>query len=279
MDEQALLQALQSGHVAAAGLDVFEQEPPTNTALIQHDRVVCTPHLGASTKEAQNNVAKEIALQFLDIVDGKSVPGVVNAPLLSETLKHENLIWILLGRSLGKLVATNQQATLKSFQVAIKGTAASKQAKLIKESVLLGVLSILTNSPSVSIIAAPSLAASLGIDSSFTVEDGPCCTSTVTVKTNNGSTFTGRAQGFRAYLTSVNGHHFEPSVAFQNTLTLFQVDPSVSQAQVLSTLANLTNLESITKAKDNETLWAVHSHGELGSLASIKPVYINQVSF
>lgn len=78
VNENDLLQALQDGHVAGAGLDVFLEEPPQNTQLIQHPKVVCTPHLGASTKEAQNNVAKEIALQFLDIIDGKSVPGVVS---------------------------------------------------------------------------------------------------------------------------------------------------------------------------------------------------------
>lgn len=78
VDENALLSALQSGQVAGAGLDVYVEEPPKNTQLIGHPKVVCTPHLGASTKEAQNNVAKEIALQFLDIMAGKSVPGVVS---------------------------------------------------------------------------------------------------------------------------------------------------------------------------------------------------------
>lgn len=77
VNENDLLDALKSGQCAGAGLDVFQEEPPTNTDLIKHPLVVCTPHLGASTKEAQINVAKEIAEQFIEIINGKSVPGVV----------------------------------------------------------------------------------------------------------------------------------------------------------------------------------------------------------
>ena len=83
IDEDALLRALQSGHVGGAGLDVFEEEPPKRNQLLSHPKVICTPHLGASTKEAQKNVAKEIALQFLDIIDGKPVPGVVSSIKIS----------------------------------------------------------------------------------------------------------------------------------------------------------------------------------------------------
>lgn len=76
VDENALLEALQNGQCGGAGLDVFSEEPPKSPhilQLIKHPKVVCTPHLGASTKEAQKNVATEIALQFLDIIDRKKV--------------------------------------------------------------------------------------------------------------------------------------------------------------------------------------------------------------
>jgi len=84
IDEEALLRALQSGHVGGAGLDVYEEEPPKRNQLLSHPKVICTPHLGASTAEAQINVAKEIALQFLDLIDGKSVPGIVNPSVLKK---------------------------------------------------------------------------------------------------------------------------------------------------------------------------------------------------
>lgn len=84
VDEKALLAALESGQCGGAGLDVFEQEPSQFKELLQHPKVICTPHLGASTVEAQIKVAEEISLQILSLMDDpkKSVPGAVNAHLL-----------------------------------------------------------------------------------------------------------------------------------------------------------------------------------------------------
>jgi D-3-phosphoglycerate dehydrogenase len=77
VDEEALLDALESGTIAGAGLDVFEQEPPRNLALPRHPRVVATPHLGASTREAQDRVGAEIAGKILDyLTTGKIVDAV-----------------------------------------------------------------------------------------------------------------------------------------------------------------------------------------------------------
>lgn len=83
IDEEALLQALQSGVCGGAALDVFEEEPPKNSSLLQNSKLLCTPHLGASTREAQSKVAEEISLQFLDLIAGKSVLGAVNAKQLA----------------------------------------------------------------------------------------------------------------------------------------------------------------------------------------------------
>ena len=73
IDEAALLKALESGHVAGAALDVFTSEPPREhlKPLIAHPNLVCTPHLGASTDEAQINVARDIAVQMCDVFDQK----------------------------------------------------------------------------------------------------------------------------------------------------------------------------------------------------------------
>ncbi|XP_053213259.1 D-3-phosphoglycerate dehydrogenase-like [Panonychus citri] len=85
VSETALVEALNSGQAGGAGLDVFEEEPCKFTELLQHPKVICTPHLGASTKEAQIKVAEEISLQFLTLMDGDSlaVPGAVNANQIS----------------------------------------------------------------------------------------------------------------------------------------------------------------------------------------------------
>uniref|UniRef100_A0A2I3HMR9 D-3-phosphoglycerate dehydrogenase n=1 Tax=Nomascus leucogenys TaxID=61853 RepID=A0A2I3HMR9_NOMLE len=77
VDEGALLRALQSGQCAGAALDVFTEEPPRDRALVDHENVISCPHLGASTKEAQSRCGEEIAVQFVDMVKGKSLMGVV----------------------------------------------------------------------------------------------------------------------------------------------------------------------------------------------------------
>ncbi len=84
VDEQALLDALNAGKVAGAALDVFSKEPPPpNHPLIGHERVICTPHLGASTDEAQEKVAVELAEQFIAFFAHKEVKNAVNLPPLS----------------------------------------------------------------------------------------------------------------------------------------------------------------------------------------------------
>uniref|UniRef100_A0A2K5C6H1 D-3-phosphoglycerate dehydrogenase n=1 Tax=Aotus nancymaae TaxID=37293 RepID=A0A2K5C6H1_AOTNA len=77
VDEGALLRALQSGQCAGAALDVFTEEPPRDRTLVDHENVISCPHLGASTKEAQSRCGEEIAVQFVDMVKGKSLTGVV----------------------------------------------------------------------------------------------------------------------------------------------------------------------------------------------------------
>ena len=80
IEEKALVEAIKSGHVAGAALDVFEQEPTTNKELVGLPQVVVTPHLGASTEEAQRNVAREIAISVRDFLLGKGVRNAVNVP-------------------------------------------------------------------------------------------------------------------------------------------------------------------------------------------------------
>ncbi len=77
INEKDLLWALNEEIVAAAGIDVYEKEPPVDLALIKHPKVMCTPHLGASTVEAQENVGKQIAQQFVDMFAGKEIQNVV----------------------------------------------------------------------------------------------------------------------------------------------------------------------------------------------------------
>lgn len=107
IDEEALLDALVGGRCAGAALDVFAQEPPkegsTSWRLIQHPRVVCTPHLGASTTEAQERVAREIAEQLIDLIRGRQAVGIANAPTLARSMMDQNKPWMQLAQALGHL--------------------------------------------------------------------------------------------------------------------------------------------------------------------------------
>ena len=83
VDEAALLAALESGHVAGAGLDVFEAEPPTDPRLVQHPGVIATPHIAGSTEEAQKVVGTRIAEQLRDYLTSGAVKNAVNMPSIS----------------------------------------------------------------------------------------------------------------------------------------------------------------------------------------------------
>ena len=78
IDEEALVKAVESGQCAGAALDVFCMEPPTNSRLLTSERIICTPHLGASTAEAQKKVASEIAQLFVAMAEGKQIDAIVS---------------------------------------------------------------------------------------------------------------------------------------------------------------------------------------------------------
>lgn len=105
VDEAALLDALNSGQVAGAALDVFASEPPAfPNPLIDHPNVVSTPHIAASTEEAQQRVALDIAVQIADFLEGKGARGVVNAAGLESSLESDALPMMRVAERLGALM-------------------------------------------------------------------------------------------------------------------------------------------------------------------------------
>lgn len=121
IDERALTAAIQSGHVAGAAIDVFEQEPPVYTDIIQLPQVVVTPHLAASTEEAQKNVAREIALSVRDFLQGKGIRNAVNVPSVdAETLKLIDPYLKLIER-LGMLQGQLIDGAIKEVQLKFVG--------------------------------------------------------------------------------------------------------------------------------------------------------------
>ncbi|XP_020287399.1 uncharacterized protein LOC109856485 [Pseudomyrmex gracilis] len=169
VDEEALLNSLKSGHCGGAALDVFVEEPPKNPItleLIKHPKVIATPHLGASTAEAQQRVAVEIAQQFLAL-SGKSteytVTGIVNAPVLSAAMTNENEPWIELSKKLGQLAGRFLKGELHTIIHSQTVGRNMQDKQFIHTAVLVGILTGQTKN-GLNLVNAPTLAQEIGVE-------------------------------------------------------------------------------------------------------------------
>jgi len=161
VDEAALAAAVQSGVVAGAALDVFAKEPTTSSPLFQLDAVVVTPHLGASTSEAQDKAGETIAEQVLLALDGELVPYAVNvsATEASETVRP----FLPLAERLGRIFASLNDGVPADLQVTYLGRLADYDTRILSLAVLKGLLGAASDEP-VSYVNAPTLAAERGIE-------------------------------------------------------------------------------------------------------------------
>ena len=150
IDEEALLGALDSGHVAGAALDVFTQEPPPPGAkLVGHDRVICTPHLGASTDEAQERVALEVAEQIVAFAERGEVRNAVNAPGVRPKLVPRVAPWIDLGQKLGGLLAQllPRGVGIDEVEIETTGEIADLAGDTVGSAALTGLLGSFSDGP------------------------------------------------------------------------------------------------------------------------------------
>ena len=140
IDEAALYNALKSGKVAGASLDVFEKEPPFESPLLELDNVIVTPHLGASTEEAQINVSVVVAEQVIDTLRGKGVRNAVNIPAISPELLKEIRPYINLAERLGKLQSQIADGRISEVNVEYSGAINDNSITALTLSVLKGLL-------------------------------------------------------------------------------------------------------------------------------------------
>jgi D-3-phosphoglycerate dehydrogenase / 2-oxoglutarate reductase len=148
--EADLLAALESGHVAGAAIDVWSEEPPESSVvrrLIQHPRVVVTPHLGANSSEAQVNVAVDVARQLVAFRDGELVEHAVNIPVADATTIGELRPFVALAERLGRFSVQLDPEHLEHVEVTIAGAIADSDAELIGRAVLAGLLDPVTAGP------------------------------------------------------------------------------------------------------------------------------------
>jgi D-3-phosphoglycerate dehydrogenase len=141
IDEKALAEALENGKVAAAALDVFEEEPPLGNPLVEMDNVVVTPHLGASTEEAQINVAIDVAKELLNILQGLPFRNAVNLPSLSNDSLRALEPYLTLAEKLGTLAANLAIDSVRKIEVTFYGKLAEQQTEPVTRSFLKGMLS------------------------------------------------------------------------------------------------------------------------------------------
>ncbi len=162
VDEAALLEALNDGRVGGAALDVFDQEPPrADHPLVHHDRVICTPHLGASTEQAQVNVSIAVAEQVRDYLISGLIGNAVNVPSISRELLTRMRPYLELGEKLGRFQGQLCVGAIDQIEIEYSGEAAEMDVTPITVSVLKGLLESVTDQ--VNMVNAPLIAQEHGI--------------------------------------------------------------------------------------------------------------------
>ncbi|MEE3750388.1 phosphoglycerate dehydrogenase [Mycobacterium intracellulare] len=180
VDEGALADAVRSGHVRAAGLDVFSKEPCTDSPLFELPQVVVTPHLGASTEEAQDRAGTDVAASVKLALAGEFVPDAVNVG--GGVVNEEVAPWLDLVRKLGVLAATLSDGPPVSLSVQVRGELASEDVEVLKLSALRGLFSAVVEGP-VTFVNAPGLAEERGVTAEIgTASESPNHRSVVDVR-------------------------------------------------------------------------------------------------
>ena len=160
VDEAALLALLDEGRVAGAAIDISEKEPPVSP-LLGHPNVVCTPHLGASTKEAQENVALQIAEQMSDYLTRDAISNAVNFPSITAEEAPKLKPFIALADRLGSFAGQLIDSNIKRVSITYEGEVAELKTKALTASMIAALLRPLL--AEVNVVSAPIVAKELGV--------------------------------------------------------------------------------------------------------------------
>jgi len=161
VDEQALRAALDSGQVAGAAFDVFVEEPATANPLFGHPNVVCTPHLGASTTEAQENVALQVAEQMSDYLLNGAISNAINFPSITADEAPKLRPFVALAEKLGSFAGQLTESGIAKVQIAYEGEVCRMKTKALTSAALAGLLRPILGT--VNVVSAPIVAKERGM--------------------------------------------------------------------------------------------------------------------
>jgi D-3-phosphoglycerate dehydrogenase / 2-oxoglutarate reductase len=231
IDEAALFDAVSSGHVRAAGIDVFSKEPCTDSPLFDLPQVVVTPHLGASTEEAQDRAGTDVAASVKLALAGEFVPDAVNVGggIVSEEVSP----WLDLVRKLGLLVGALTDELPVSLSVQVRGELASEDVEVLRLSALRGLFSAVIEDQ-VTFVNAPAIAEERGVAADLTTAtESPNHRSVVDVRAvasdgsvvNVAGTLSGPQQVEK--IVQINGRNFDLRAQGTNVVIHYVDRPGV----------------------------------------------------
>ncbi|WP_299779878.1 phosphoglycerate dehydrogenase [uncultured Roseobacter sp.] len=169
VDEEALAEALKSGHVAGAAFDVFAKEPANENPLFHLPNVVCTPHLGAATTEAQENVALQVAEQMSDYLLTGAVANALNMPSVTAEEARVMGPWVKLAGHLGSFTGQMTDEPIRAINILYDGVVADMNLEALNCGVIAGIMK--KANPDVNMVSAPVIAKERGIQISTTNQD------------------------------------------------------------------------------------------------------------
>jgi D-3-phosphoglycerate dehydrogenase len=214
VDEVELVAALADGRLAGAALDVFADEPPTNPELLRSDRVVLTPHLGASTEEAQVAASLEVAQQVIAVLAGQPVRYAVNAPaILPESLAALGP-YLALGEKLGFILAQMADGPIATLEITYSGEIAELDVAPVRSAIVKGIL-LVASPEHVNLMNALLLARIRGlqiVEARSSTPNGTYANLlTVRIRTTDGFTqeLAGTAIGMEGHLVGVDSYRVD----------------------------------------------------------------------
>jgi D-3-phosphoglycerate dehydrogenase len=240
IDEEAIVKAIKAGKIAGAAFDVFDKEPITDSALFTEEKIIVTPHLGASTIEAQTSIARDIADEVMAVLQGRFSKYAVNAPHIAPELAP----FIKVAATIGNLASQLMEGQIKSTHITYSGGVANYDCNTIKTALISGLLQQ-TSEERINMVNVAFIAAQRGLKISEEKE-GTCQNYsnllTLEVNTNVGSTtISGTVRDSELHIVQFNDFWMDivPSGGY------FLFCDHVDQPGLVGTIGNITGKADI----------------------------------